>query len=127
MLSADISPAGNRMGFALTSSKRRQAKGKNAEHHRYGAAHLPLADDLIRTLRSFRNDPDAAGWFAPMVEAWRIVIDGDLEREAVARALAASVGEEAYFDAEMFPAMRSWNVIRSAALTLARGTPRLRG
>ena len=108
MLSADIAPAGNRTGFTLTPSKRRQEKGNNAEHHRYGAANLPLADDLTRTLRSFRNDP----WFAPMVASWRLVIDGELEKADEARALAASVGEAEHFDLEMAPAMLVWNALR---------------
>jgi hypothetical protein len=114
VLSADLSPAGNPMGLALTPSRRRQEKGNNAEHHRYRGAHLPLADDLARTLRSFRNDPDAAAWFVPMVAACRLVIDGDLKRAGDARALAASVGEAAHFDAAMAPAMRFWSAVRAA-------------
>ena len=94
---------------AVQASKR---KGNNAEHYRYGAAHLPLADDLTRTLRSFRNDP----WFVPMVASWRLVIDGELEKADEARALAASVGEAAYFDAEMAPAMRSGDALRERQL-----------
>jgi|SRR5208337_1578088 len=113
MLSADFTPDDDSpMGFVLTSSRRRQEKGDNAGHYRYGASHLPLADDLIRTLRGFRDDPEAAAWFVPMAAAWRIVIDGRLEMAPVARALAASVGEEAHFDDEMAPALRVWSVIR---------------
>ena len=97
MLSDNISPADNPMGFTLTPSSRRQAKGNNAEHHRYGPAHLPLADDVTRMLRGFRNDP----WFIPMAAAWRLVIDGELEKADEARALATG------FDLRRLPRARS--------------------
>ena len=111
MLSSDISPIpGNPAGFVLNPSDYRKTEDadKKAEQHRYGKAHRALADDLRRTLRRFRKDP----WFLPMTASWRLCIDGELEKVDEARSLATSVGEEAFFDAEMLPKMRDWHFLK---------------
>ena len=63
-------------------------------------------DDLRREARKIRSkptgNPDAA-WLAAVTEAWRICFrhPGDAAAEARAKALAHSVGEDAYFDAHI--------------------------
>ena len=126
LMRADIVPAPGGitrvgpLGFSVVPADYREPKGKDkakhadrkAEYYRYGNPDRALADDLRRTMRAFRQRRDSV-WFLAMVAAWRLCIDGEVEKTEEARRLAESVGEHAYFDAEMLPDMHWWRAIRN--------------
>jgi hypothetical protein len=117
MLRSDIVAASEPGGFEMVrSTDYRDPKdaAKKAEQHRYGKPDRAFGDDLRRTVRRFRKNPDAT-WFLPMVASYRLCIDGELERAVEARALAASAGEEAHFEAVMLPYMRECRALRDLA------------
>jgi len=126
LLRADIVPAPGGitrvgpLGFSVVPADYREPKGKDkakhadrkAEYYRYGNPDRALADDLRRTMRNLRQGRDSV-WFLAMVAAWRLCLDGEVEKTEEARRLAESVGEHAYFDAEMLPDMHWWRAIRN--------------
>jgi len=130
LLRADIVPAPGGitrvgpLGFSVVPADYREPKGKDkakhadrkAEYYRYGNPARALADDLRRTMRAFRQGRDSV-WFLAMVAAWRLCLDGEVEKTEEARRLVESVGEHAYFDAEMLPDMHWWRAIRNVRET----------
>lgn len=108
------------LGFSVVPADYREPRGKDkakhadrkAEYYRYGNPDRALADDLRRTMRSFRRGRNSV-WFLAMVAAWRLCLEGEVEKTEEARLLAELVGEQAYFDAEMLPDMHWWRAIRN--------------
>jgi hypothetical protein len=109
LMTGDVLPVFGYPGLHILETFHRKPGDaeKRTEQHRYGRPHRPFADDLRRTLARFRAGADSA-WLLPMANAWRLVIDGRIDRLDEARGLALSLGEEAFFDAEMAPKLKMY-------------------
>jgi len=84
----------------------KELKRDRVEDERYRDAFAPYLDDLRRELRKLRTRVDARGvWHRKMKRVWFLyhVEGADAAVIDLARRLAASVGEAAYFEKELLP------------------------
>ena len=86
----------------------------------------PRAELLRRKFQHIRarplGDPDRQ-WLDAMTETWCICLRGEHEREGRASLLAASVGEQDYFEATMRPELAKRSAERKAGARTSDTTP----
>jgi hypothetical protein len=81
-----------------------ELKRDRVEDERYRDAFTPYVYDLQHQLRRLRRRDDPRGvWHRVMARVLRIFIEGDATKVDLARRLATTVGEIAFFERELLP------------------------
>jgi hypothetical protein len=92
----------------LPPCRLRQSDKDRVENERYRDAFAPYLEDLQRQLRNLRTRVDLRGrWHRTMKRVFLLfcAVDAGAAEIDLARRLAASVGERAYFEKELLPLM----------------------
>jgi hypothetical protein len=89
----------------------------------------PVADNIGRTLRLWRNAPPTnpnRRWLVNMAEVMKICLQGDEEDAWLAESLAVEIGEGGYFEAKLRPIMVEHAGLRRAGADIPNiALPRL--